>query len=266
MKMPNWNHASPLRANTCAIDSSSRRRPPCLRFSRAFNRLELLALISTFFLLMLVSVPLGANVRTRTDRLVCEANLGKLGHAYHLWASEHGDQNPFLVGTNDGGIFGVPLANNIWFQYAWISNELVNPGVLACPSDRGTTRVASDFSNKADGGFLNPTYRNNAVSYFLGLHSFFYSPRSILSGDRNVGGTVLNIPCTRAGLPFTVRFGGVGGVGNPPFAVWTNSIHGLTGNLLFNDGSVQETSSMDLGSALGGPETELSQIHALVPP
>src|SRR4051794_27469253 len=57
---------------------------------RAFTRLELLALVSAVFLLLLVSAPLGANVRTRTDRLVCEANLRQIGHAYQIWASDHG--------------------------------------------------------------------------------------------------------------------------------------------------------------------------------
>jgi len=257
MKMPFWNGASALPGR--AVVRFHRRHR---RSENGLTRLELLALVGAIMLLTLVSVPLGANVRTRTDRLVCEANLRQIGHGYQLWASDHSDRNPFLVPTNEGGIYGVALGNNLWFQYAWISNELATPSVLACPSDTGTTRVATDFSYSPNGGFLNPNYRNNAVSYFLGLHSFFYSPRSILGGDRNIKADASNVGCSRAGLSFTVLFG-PGFV--PPDCVWTNSIHGFNGNLLYNDGSVQETSTVELQTALTASETEGSRIHALVP-
>jgi len=92
MKMPFSNHGLALQSNGCLVGSLWHDQSRCS--ARAFNRLELLALVGAVSLLMLVSAPLGANVRTRTDRLVCEANLRQIGHAYQLWASDHGDRNP----------------------------------------------------------------------------------------------------------------------------------------------------------------------------
>ncbi len=229
--------------------------------NKAFTRLELLAVAGALLLLTLVALPLAGNTRTRSDRIVCLANLRQIGRAYQLWASEHGDRNPFLVNTNEGGIFGVTLANNAWYHYAWISNELVTPRVLVCPSDTGAVRVATDFSSERTGGFVNPAYRNNAASYFVGLHAFFYYPRSILGGDRNVVPTYRNTSCGTAGLSLTQFLGG------PPsyYVSWTNIIHGPSGNLLFNDGSAQESSRQDLQQALRAPDTDWSQIHIVVP-
>jgi hypothetical protein len=232
----------------------------------AFTRIELLALTLALFLLALVSLPLIANtprinlgLRERSNRLVCLANLRQIGQAFQLWASDHGDQNPSFVRTNAGGIYGVPLANNCWYHFAWVSNELATPRVLVCPSDTNTTRVARDFSSSPDGGFLNAGYRNNALSYLLSLHSFFYSP-SILSGDRNIQPTLSGQSCNYSGLSAVLNL-----ERRPvPIAEWNNEVHGSTGNLLFNDGSAQESSVADLRNALL-PEGGTSSLHILLP-
>ena len=242
-------------------------RSRSLRRTRlAFGRLELLAITIALLLLAVVSLPLIANpprinlgLRERSNRMVCLANLRQIGQAFQLWASDHEDQNPSFVRTNAGGIYGVTLANNCWYQFAWISNELVTPRVLVCPSDTNTTRVAQDFSSNADGGFLNSTYRNNAVSYLLSLHAFFYSP-SILSGDRNVQPTTSGLACNYSGLSSVL-----GLAARIPNAVWNDAIHGSTGNLLFNDGSVQESSTADLRNAISPPYVVGNELHILLP-
>jgi len=226
---------------------------------------ELLAITTALFLLALVALPLIANtprinlgLRERSNRIVCLANLRQIGQAFQLWASDHGDQNPPFVRTNAGGIYGVPLANNCWYQFAWVSNELATPRVLVCPSDTNTTHVAQDFSSDPDGGFLNSAYRNNALSYLLSLHAVFYSP-SILSGDRNIQPTTSGDSCAYSGLSAVLSL-----QRRLPIAEWNNDVHGSTGNLLFNDGSAQESSITDLRNALATPVTGDS-IHILLP-
>src|SRR5205807_2520923 len=109
-----------------------------LRFERltaAFTRLELIAVLSCIGILVLITLPLAAHQRrlsTRVEELLCQANLREIGRAYQLWANDHDDLNPFLVETNQGGIKGVPLANNLWYQFAWISNQVRTPRIFAC--------------------------------------------------------------------------------------------------------------------------------------
>jgi type II secretory pathway pseudopilin PulG len=226
----------------------------------AFTRVELLTSLVILALLALVVSPLTARQRTlstRSENLVCQANLRAIGRAYQLWASDHNDTNPFMVETSEGGIKGLAPANNIWFQFAWISNELRTPKILVCPSDTNTLRVARDFSSRSDGGFLNPAYRNNAVTYFLGFHTFRDNPRSILCGDPNVTPTSVGGACSYSGLSSIISLGSF-----PP-PLWTNALHGLEGNILFNDTSVQTTSGTDLSMILSSSSTDNQRVHII---
>src|SRR5438477_5215559 len=160
---------------------------------RAFTRLELVMIVATLVLLAGVAFPLLAGTRARSEQVSCFSNLRQIGHALQVWASDHGDRNPWWTPVREGGSYNAPgdpappwlgLRNNAWFQWAWISNQLGTPKILVCPSDRdigAPRRMASNFSYNPDGGFLSPAFRNNSVSYFVGLHSIYDDPRSILS-------------------------------------------------------------------------------------
>src|SRR6185503_13614517 len=65
-----------------------------------------------------------------------------------------------------------------WQELFYLSNFVVSPRIFVCPADAATTRIASDFSNRPEGGFLNFNFRGNAV----GLNS---RPLSALSGWTN---------------------------------------------------------------------------------
>lgn len=203
--------------------------------SRAFARCELLALLMAVALLLVVTWPALAGLGSRSERVVCLTNLKRIGQAFLLWGEDHGNQRPFRTHQSQGGTWGDIRVGNVWYEFAWISNELATPRILACPSDEETTRVARDFSNQADGGFLHFNYRNNAVSYYLGTDAFPEQPARALSGDRNIAVDGRNVACSAllinvASVSFLSTTAG-----------WTNGIHHFSGNLLFNDGSVQET-------------------------
>jgi hypothetical protein len=221
----------------------------------------LVVVLAAIAVFLCAGFPIGARQRSlssQTERLMCQGNLGQIGRAYQLWASEHGDQNPFMVEPTDGGIKGVAAANNLWFQFAWISNELRTPKLLVCPSDSHTTRIARDFSSRPDGGFLNPNYRNNAVSYFLGLHTFRDNPGAILAGDPNVTVSLPGGLCSYSGLSAVSTMSAF----NPP-SFWTNAVHGLEGNVLLNDASVRFFSVQDLQRHLASASTDAQRVHVL---
>src|SRR5438552_1674226 len=138
--------------------------------TRAFARLELVAVLTALCLLSLVVLPVLANTKPRGDRVTCLNNLRRIGGAEHLWANDHSEQMPWWVTVDEGGTRGTNLQNNAWFNYGMMTNELGTPTILACPSDT-ETRVAHDFSLLAD-GFFHPANKNNSVSYFIGLDSF----------------------------------------------------------------------------------------------
>ena len=88
---------------------------------------------------------------------------------------------------------------------------------------------------------MNPSYRNNACSYLIGLHSFYNDPHAVLSADRNVRFDILNTSCSSG-------VGNVLGILYLPQTAnrWTNAIHGVTGNVLLTDGSVDRESDFDV--------------------
>jgi hypothetical protein len=218
----------------------------------------LAAVLGALVLLSILTVPALANARLRSQRLVCLNNLSRIGQAMEMWGTERGGSYPWQVpyAEGSGGTRNHPsgLGANVWYQFAVMSNELVTPKYLACPSD--TSRVvATDFSLLPFGGFLNANYRNRAVSYVLG-HPFLQEGRGILSGDRNLEGGSFNVSCSYFGPPVT-------GFQTPSGASWGTNIHISTGNLLFNDGSVLETDNAGLRASINNTNFDNFSIHLL---
>ncbi len=237
---------------------------------RAFSRLELAVVVGTIALLAIVATSVLANDRSRSEQVVCLSNLRQMGHAFQLWASEHSEKAPWWTHISNGGSFQAPgdptppwlgSRGNAWFQFAWISNELSTPNILVCPSDVGVgspRKIANDFSASPSGGFVNPAYKNNAASYLIGLHSFYDNPRSVLSGDRNMRYDMAGVACT-TGLGSTLGITFV----DPNNPRWTNAIHGLAGNVLLTDGSVERFSNFN--EVYGGTFTVDGSDHFLAP-
>ena len=138
-----------------------------------------------------------------------------------------------------------------------MSNELISPKILACPSDK-QARPADDFTFSPSGGLLNGAYQNNAVSLFVGLDAgasknngeilpFELSQEHIVFGDRNLrapGG--LGGGCSSGVNP-------VGAIGRPFATSWANKPnygHGDNGNAALLDGSVQKTTRRDINLLL----------------
>lgn len=220
-----------------------------------------MAILAALGVLVCLALPGLANSRSRSERVICVNNLRQIGQAFQTWATDHGDMNPwwlFNPGTSDGGTRGHPLDAQVWFQFSWVSNELDTPKILACPAD-AEVRTAANWTDSPIDGFLDPSFRANAVSYFLGLHALPDYPQSILGGDRNLTVNTLGGNC-ETGIRNTQSL-------TFPYArnAWTESLHGRVGNLLLTSGSVLETSPPALQSALMEATPPFSALHALFP-
>jgi prepilin-type N-terminal cleavage/methylation domain-containing protein len=211
----------------------------------AFTRLELMVVLAILGLLAAVSVPALAGSASRSARVACLNNLRLIGRAFQMWAGDHDGENPWRVPGGDGGTSYHPLADNAWFQFSCISNQLVTPKLLVCPGDEEKAEKMAANWGLGPGGLLNSTNRDRSVSYVLGIHTSANVPQSWLSGDRNVRFSTKGA-CSLVGTAWGLDRGSL-------YVGWTNSIHGLTGNLLLNDGRVLQSSSDDVRAELDVP-------------
>jgi competence protein ComGC len=231
----------------------------------AFSRLEFLACLAAAFLVFLVTLPSLANTRSRTQQAGCIDNLRRIGQAIQLWTVDHDNIVPWRISVPDGGTMRAGKVGNPFFEFSYLSNYVLTPKILVCPSDETRLRNAADnWGSTVPGGYFNIKYRNLATSYTVGLHSLLSDPNSYLSSDRNL----------RVDAP--VQGCGISGINNSsainlrPFinaAAWTNSIHGLVGNVLTMDGRVSTLSNPQLRSFLATQDAQVENgtTHLIIP-
>ena len=237
--------------------------PQSTNSPRAFTRLDLLASLAAAALFVAIIVPALANSNRSSDRVACLSNLRRIGVAYTHFGLEHNDLAPWHVSSRDGGnadyaggIPGLVLINQIYVQFSVLSNFLDSPRYLADPGDPDPDlKIARFWNQHPNGGLYHLAYRNRAISYFIGLSGSFRTPRHILAGDRNVA-TEGNASGACANIDPTTRI-------RADSASWTNNIHGFSGNLLFFDGSVEQTTTPRLREALW--ESSVGNVCSLFP-
>src|SRR5437868_2443415 len=214
----------------------------------AFSRADLIITVFVVVLLLLVISPGLADTRYRSQRAGCIDNRRQIGQAVQLWAADHENINSWLVPRSNGGTQQPGKTGNAFREFLFLSNQLVTPKILVCPADQSRfLNSAQDWGASPNSGYAHPNHQNSATSYIVNLHSFFDTPNSLLSSDRNLQGAG-QASCGISGVNnasiFLVR-----GYDTPP--VWTSGLHPFGGNLLLNDGRVLETSNSGLQSYLG---------------
>ena len=225
--------------------------------ARAFTRLELVSVMAVILLVALVILPALAGGNPRVDRVICANNLRQIGLAFQRWGHDHDDLPIFEVPAGAGGTRMHVLAPNVWLHFATLSNELATPQWLFCPTDSG--RPARDFTGDPAGGYLHPNFANRATSYFLS-HPFMPAPRGLIAGDRNVSYQEV-VGCSRFGNALRV-----GTIPAPSSAFrWTNGLHGTSGNVLHQDGSVEQLSSAGLRKAVTDARADNGSFHFITP-
>lgn len=222
----------------------------------AFTRAELIATLAGLFLCLAVLVPSFANNGPRSEQVSCLSNLRQIGIAFQTWGNEHDDRRPWFVPTDvprdQGGTRGHPLMNNAFIHFTALSNY-ISPTLLSDPGETGRNkRVARTWTASPEGGWWNANFRDNALSYILGVHTTVTEAANVLTADRNVffngyEGCALGFsPVLRLDLASWTYRG------------WTNGNHGASGNVLLNDGRVEHTSSQRLYFLLFRPNNDSS--------
>lgn len=230
---------------------------------KAFTRVEVALCLTGAVLLILVAMPGLANTRNRSQRAACVDNLRLIGQAVQLWGVDHDNSPPWQVRVSEAGTRtqGGIKVGATWYELSWMSNQLVTPKILVCPSDPERIKNTAARWGNTIGGYGNAQYRNNATSYGIGLHSYLGNPASFLAADRN-----LRVDSTAQTCSLGIN--GVSSINSFPIsnAAWTNSIHGLTGNVLTADGRVLQMTNPDLKPYLQSViNDDNGGLHLLIP-
>src|SRR5262245_21306794 len=131
---------------------------------RAFTLLELLAVLVVIAILIGVLLPMTSRMKAKSSIAGCASNMKQVSLGFLLWVNDNQKTAyPWRVEAAEGGTKNHKsgLQTNAWFQYAWISNQVLNPKVFACPADR-QAQPADTYTDSAQGGFLHPNYQNQA--------------------------------------------------------------------------------------------------------
>jgi hypothetical protein len=229
----------------------------------AFTRAELIATIGAIFLCALILFPSLASTGPRSEQVGCLNNLRQIGIAFQAWGNEHDDQRPWMVmanvAQNQGGTRGHPLMNNAWIHFTALSNY-ISPALLSDPGEIGRNkRVAQTWSFSASDGVFNGSFRDNALSYMLGVHTTVPELMNILTADRNV--SFDGVSGCSYGFAQVLRLN----YSPTSFRGWTNGNHGTFGNVLLNDGRVEFSSSLRLHAILRRVDDGGFDEHFLAP-
>jgi len=235
--------------------------------NRAVTRFELLVVVGVLALLTTVVLPGVANTNYRYGRLACLNNLRQIGVAFHAWGNDHGDFLPLRTSWKYGGLGKAPpgelapyRAVYAWYNFAFLSNQLVSPRILTCPSD------AVNVPYQVSTWSALWVYQSWSVSYGISPEATPSKPQAIVSTDRNIQASGLgNCSAGLTGI-WSANFSPQNGV--DPKVMWTNALHYPMGNVLLNDGRVVETTTAGLRSYLGSPENSTDAngtFHLVIP-
>ncbi len=237
----------------------ARRRPyhedmkPPLNRSRAqaFTLVEILVVVGVFFLLTGLLLPTLSNNKRKAFTTVCINNLKQVTLAQIVWASDHGsgDRFAFVVPAAEGGLRETALEHrDLGAYYKGLASELLNPKILACPTDREVI-PAQDFTELT-------TAR---VSYFMNLGPASTNQSTVLHGDRKLD----------AGRGGPERLTGLVSLPAGKGIAWQpkihNSQHRNMGNVAMTDGSVMSMRSPEFQVALFPPQHSNAPVRLLFP-
>lgn len=230
--------------------------------TRAFTLVELLVVMAITAVLAGLLLPALARARAQARQVQCLGQLKQLGAACRIWHDEHDHQFPWLVATNDGGTAG---RLNTWQHFAALSNELVTPRLLVCPSDAHRNRrpQAQGWDSRRRGDYGYPGFANDLTSYFIGLDASEARPESLLAGDRHVSGGRANAACRV--LPAGFNGGYALEARDAATVDWSKALHGPRGNVLLSDGSARMETRTGLSRAVVASDDHANNFHVLRP-
>lgn len=201
---------------------------------RGLSLIEVALIAVILTILALVILPALYAPRTRSARMSCANHLKSVSLAFRLYATDHGDRFP-AVSTN-GWQTAAGWEREFLGRWRLLSNDLVTPKLLVCPSDRRSP--APHFSALAASN----------VSYFLNADGREQAA-IVLLGDRHLAIAGQPSPPGVLTLNSNLNLG------------WTPELHQGGGHLSFGDGSVHAFAvSPKLTEALRPAATEAHRL------
>jgi hypothetical protein len=218
---------------------------PPTRRTGALTLIEVLVILAVLSVLAAIFLPPLASSPVRAPRIQCVNNLKQVGLSFRVWEGDNLDKYPMATSETNGGTMEFITGPNAWRHFQVMSNELSTPKVLLCPAESDDNRfLAKNFVN----------FNNSNISFFVGIVPNETNATMILSGDHNITN---GAPVRNGLLELTT--------GKP--AGWTAEMHNKVGNILLNDGSVQQVSIAGLCSIISnsGAFTNRLQMPILNP-
>jgi prepilin-type N-terminal cleavage/methylation domain-containing protein len=206
--------------------------PPARGERVAFTLIELLVVISIIAILASLLLPALARARAVAMQAKCINNVRQIALASRMWSEDSAGRFPWQVDPAQGGTRTIGPAVE---HFRALSNELVTPRIMVCPSD-GSRSAGRDFATN----FLSAN-----LSYFVGFDASDSLPLSLLTGDRQILADANKEPgiaqCGTVGTSASELL-----VAAAQTYRWDPRTHIRGGNLGLVDGSVQKAKDLDL--------------------
>lgn len=110
-----------------------------MKRSLSFTLIELLVVIAIIAILVAMLLPAVGRARESARKTACLNNLRQMGAAFSMYANDHGDHLPLILG-------GAPPPNDLWYHAlaSYIASKDIAAnwppgGVYRCPSSQALT-------------------------------------------------------------------------------------------------------------------------------